>query len=138
MAYIAVPTGSEDYTPPELLSNGKYTMRTVRVSEVPSKKGLVMDIEILDGPPQPNDSDPQGRSFTYFQNTSQGSWKDGKYKNEQIDNVKAMIRCHELDVVDGQVDTDDMMGREYQAIVGRGKDQYDVPINEIKKFLVAE
>lgn len=137
MPRMSVPTEAQDYKPQELLSNGKYSLRTTRGN--PAGNSIALSVEVLDGPTQADNSNPQGREFDFFVTAKFDNITKESFKRQLIDKYGAMLACHEVTVdADGTFDTDDLAGREYEAVVSRRRDQNGIMKNEVREFLVAE
>ena len=91
MSRMRVPVGLEDYHPPELLIRGKYRLRTTKGND--AGKSVALSVEVVSGPVQPDESDPQGRDFDCFVTANFDNFKDERFKQRMMDK-KMLLMLH--------------------------------------------
>ena len=100
-------------------------------------KAIALTAQVLEGPAQPDGSDPTDRTFDCFVTLDFSNVQDASFKDRLANKLATMLKVHGLEVdKDGTFDPEDGQGAEYSAVVETRKDQYGVDRNDIREFLV--
>jgi len=136
--------GIGDYHEPDVLK-GRYGLKAGRVNV--AGLNLAINWEIIDGEPTADGQSVMGREIVDFQPiVMKETWKES-YKIGQTKKRNALFQAAGVELGAQSFETeedfqsfmktlaDEFIGSEVEAVVGPGKDQYDVPRDEVKRYL---
>lgn len=132
MAKVQVE-GMSDYTPPEL-PKGVYDLEVKDCKPNDSGDSIMIQSEIVDGPPTPDGSEARGTSFVQFETIDMdrlAEHKDGgRYAKQRLYEMGQALGINL-----GDFDTDDLIGVKFKARLGAQKDKNGVNRLRIAAYL---